>query len=159
VYSSPVSFRFTKDLPADTGSWYCPCFALNDLSSFQSIDYWLGRVEKLAEPGVSLILAGNKSDFATEREVMESQIHEYAKLHHLEYMETSDKRGTRVRELFEQLMARIQAKRANGELGAIREIPRVGWSQSEKKDKRMHNQSEARFAPSLVLMKRGDCGT
>jgi small GTP-binding protein len=91
-------------------------FAVNDLASFQEVDRWREEVLKFAPPGVALILVGNKSDLRSDREVTETQAREYAEQHHLEYIETSAKCGTGVRELFDALVRRIGEKRASGEL-------------------------------------------
>jgi small GTP-binding protein len=79
-------------------------FNLNDLSSFQDIDFWLSKLKELSGD-VPFILVGNKMDL--ERKVDKSLINDEAKKLGVEYFETSAKLNKNVDVAFESLSIQI----------------------------------------------------
>ena len=79
-------------------------FNLNNLSSFQDIDFWLSKLKELSGD-VPYILVGNKSDL--ERKVDRSMIDEEVKRLGVQYFETSAKLNENVDSAFESLSIQI----------------------------------------------------
>ena len=79
-------------------------FNLNDLSSFQDIDFWLSKLKELSGE-VPYILVGNKMDL--ERKVDKSLIDEKVELLGIQYFETSAKLNENVDVAFESLSIQI----------------------------------------------------
>jgi small GTP-binding protein len=82
-------------------------FNLNDLSSFQDIDFWLYKLKELSGD-VPYILVGNKSDL--ERKVDKSLIDKQVKKLGVQYFETSAKLNENVDLAFESLSVQILNK-------------------------------------------------
>jgi small GTP-binding protein len=79
-------------------------FNLNDLSSFQDINFWLSKLKELSGD-VPYILVGNKSDL--ERKVDKSLIEDEVKRLGVQYFETSAKLDENVDIAFESLSIQI----------------------------------------------------
>ncbi len=79
-------------------------FNLNDLSSFQDINFWLSKLKELSGD-VPYILVGNKSDL--ERKVDKSLIEDEVKRLGVQYFETSAKLNENVDIAFESLSIQI----------------------------------------------------
>jgi len=79
-------------------------FNLNDLSSFQNIDFWLSKLIELSGD-VPYILVGNKMDL--ERKVDKSLIEDEVKKLGVQYFETSAKLNENVAIAFESLSIQI----------------------------------------------------
>ena len=79
-------------------------FAINDLSSFENVEYWISEVKKNSFPGIRLFLVGNKSDLENERtvnkEIIDALILKYNIYY---YIETSAKDGNKVIDLFKEI--------------------------------------------------------
>jgi small GTP-binding protein len=79
-------------------------FNLNDLSSFQDIDFWLSKLKELSGD-VPYILVGNKSDL--ERKIDKTLIEEEVNKLGVQYFETSAKLNENVDLAFESLSIQI----------------------------------------------------
>ncbi len=79
-------------------------FNLNDLSSFQDIDFWLPKLKELSGD-VPYILVGNKSDL--ERKIDKSLIDDEVRKLGVQYFETSAKHNENVDLAFESLSIQI----------------------------------------------------
>ncbi len=79
-------------------------FNLNDLSSFQDINFWLTKLKELSGD-VPYILVGNKSDL--ERKIDKSLIEDEVKKLGVQYFETSAKLNENVDAAFESLSIQI----------------------------------------------------
>jgi len=79
-------------------------FSLNDLSTFQNIDFWLSTLKELSGD-VPYILVGNKKDL--ERKVDKSLIEAEVKKLGIQYYETSAKLNEDVDNAFESLSIQI----------------------------------------------------
>ena len=79
-------------------------FAINDLSSFENVEYWISEVKKNSFPGIRLFLVGNKSDLENERTVNKEIIDELLYKYNIDYyIETSAKDGNKVIDLFKTI--------------------------------------------------------
>ena len=79
-------------------------FSLNDLSTFQNIDFWLSTLKELSGD-VPYVLVGNKKDL--ERKVDKSLIDAEVKKLGVQYFETSAKLNENVDLAFERLSIQI----------------------------------------------------
>ena len=79
-------------------------FNLNDLSSFQDINFWLSKLKELSGD-VPYILVGNKSDL--ERKIDKSLIDDEVRKLGVHYFETSAKLNENVDIAFESLSIQI----------------------------------------------------
>ena len=79
-------------------------FNLNDLSSFQDINFWLSKLKELSGD-VPFILVGNKSDL--ERKIDKSLIDNEVRKLGVQYIETSAKLNENVDIAFESLSIQI----------------------------------------------------
>lgn len=80
------------------------CFDLTHRLSFQHLEQWLERVRVQALPGIPCVLVGCKSDEARgARQVSREEAAEWAKAHHMAYIETSAKEKDNVLHAFQQI--------------------------------------------------------
>ena len=79
-------------------------FAINDISSFENVEYWISEVKKNSFPGIRLFLVGNKSDLENERTVNKEIIDALILKYNIDYyIETSAKDGNKVIDLFKTI--------------------------------------------------------
>lgn len=79
-------------------------FNLNDVSTFQNVDFWIEKLIELSGK-VPYIIVGNKSDL--ERKVPETDIRKKVSNLGVEYFETSAKENTNVNKAFENLSIQV----------------------------------------------------
>ena len=78
-------------------------FSVTDRNSFKSVDDWINSIKDTVQLQTkSIYLIGNKID-APNREVLNEEAFEYAKMNNLKYFETSAKTGHGIKEVFAQL--------------------------------------------------------
>jgi small GTP-binding protein len=89
-------------------------FSLVDRGSFDGAKVWVKELQRRADPGIVIALAGNKSDLltSTPRAVERDEAAEYAADQGLTYIETSAKADAGVTELFHKI-AELVPKRDN----------------------------------------------
>merc|ERR1712150_221296 len=117
-------------------------------SSYEEIeDYWLKEVQNYGDPGVELLLIGNKSDDVSNRQVEYQRGHNLAEKNNAMFFETSAKMGDNVnnafvgmaRNLMEKKRARRHKKR-NKDLGTTQldmESSYVGDDDGDKEDEEL----------------------
>ena len=78
-------------------------FSVTDRNSFKSVDDWINSIKDTVQLQTkSIYLIGNKID-VINREVLNEEAVEYAKLNNLKYFETSAKTGHGIKEVFNHL--------------------------------------------------------
>ena len=75
-------------------------FSFNNHKSFEGLEEWIADARNYCHPKVRILLVGNKIDLESERTVSKAEIEQFAKYHKLEYVETSAKTNTNVKEVF-----------------------------------------------------------
>jgi small GTP-binding protein len=83
-------------------------FSLTDRTSFDGLESWLTDSHSLCTPNVNVLLVGNKSDLAMEREIGIEEARNFGARHGIDYMETSALDATNINESFLRLAAAIQ---------------------------------------------------
>ncbi|NXK74985.1 RAB44 protein, partial [Amazona guildingii] len=77
--------------------------------SFLDVQYWLSCIQEGAEDGVSILLLGNKTDCAAERQVPMEQGERLAKEHQLMFYECSAASGHNISESMVSLIRLLKA--------------------------------------------------
>eukprot|EP01125_Pyxidicula_operculata_P011870 TRINITY_DN3884_c0_g1_i1.p1 TRINITY_DN3884_c0_g1~~TRINITY_DN3884_c0_g1_i1.p1 ORF type:complete len:262 (-),score=61.59 TRINITY_DN3884_c0_g1_i1:132-917(-) len=97
-----------------TSSYYRKCqgailvYDITKLNTFSSLESWLNELKNApGNENIHVMLVGNKSDLADERDVAMEDGLEFAKQHHLNFLETSAKTGDNVQKAFQILLGDI----------------------------------------------------
>lgn len=80
-------------------------FDLGCASSLAGAEKWVEKLHAEGNPGLRMVVVGNKSD--TPREVDPEQVKAFVEARNLEYFETSGKSGDGVDQVFELLTKRV----------------------------------------------------
>ena len=93
-------------------------FAIDDLSSFESVNRWMSLIKDNCETEVDILLLGTKADLFEERKVPLEAAKELAQKYGCFYLETSAKQDDsekgRVEEAFEVLVTLSHLKMRGG---------------------------------------------
>ena len=90
-------------------------FDITHRESFARLNDWLEDAMKHAEPHKPVfVLVGNKTDQEKIRAVSQEEAQKFARLHHMEYIETSAKTGQNVDEAFQLLASKIYQMLSEG---------------------------------------------
>lgn len=84
-------------------------YDITNKTSFGNVNKWLGDLEKYCGQ-VPIILVGNKSDLNNERKVSSDQGSGFAEEAKLEFLETSAKSGSGVKDVFNMIAESIVEK-------------------------------------------------
>jgi small GTP-binding protein len=87
-------------------------YDLTDRKSFDDLAGWLTDIHTLCDANAVAQLIGNKADLNDRRLVSVSEAEDFARHHHIKYMETSAKVGANVREVFIKVTAAVLSKKA-----------------------------------------------
>ena len=71
---------------------------------------WVKELQRQGNPNIVIVLAGNKSDLAAQREVDNKEVKAYANENNLMFIETSAKTNHNITELFEQIAKKLPKK-------------------------------------------------
>ena len=82
-------------------------FDITNQKSFDSCKDWHKKLVESGEDTVEIILIGNKSDLAPQRQVSKEEAQEFADQHNMPYIETSVLQNQNVSKAFETLLNRI----------------------------------------------------
>jgi small GTP-binding protein len=101
-----------------TSAYYRGCqgvmvvFSVDDAESFLDLDSWLREIRRFADPDVSLLLVGNKTDLSPGlRRVPRADAEAFAKKFNLDYAEASAYESAQVDAAFERLAQAADARR------------------------------------------------
>ena len=104
-------------------------YDITDLESFQNLNSWLIEIEKNASKNVYKLLIGNKSDLEDKRKVTYQEGKDFATSNGMQFIETSAKTDSKVKDAFELLTQEIIKANITKDKGM------------EKKDKTVHLSS------------------
>lgn len=82
-------------------------FDVTVAESFDGAKAWVKELQRRAEPGIVIALAGNKIDLAHKRKVDADEVYQYAKEQGIMYFETSAKDATNVETMFTEVALRV----------------------------------------------------
>ena len=82
-------------------------YSITSRQSFENCETWLEELVQHADPGILVMLVGNKTDLANQRDVSTEEGREFAAKNKLSFIETSAKDKTNVNEAFERLVHEI----------------------------------------------------
>jgi len=82
-------------------------YSVTNRASFDNCDPWLEELIHHADPGIIVMLVGNKTDMTDQRDVTTEEGTEFARKNNLHFVETSAKDSTNVSEAFERLIRAI----------------------------------------------------
>ena len=82
-------------------------YDITDRDSFENLNSWLIEIEKNANKNVYKLLIGNKSDLEEKRKVTYQEGKDFATSNGMQFIETSAKADTKVKDAFELLTQEI----------------------------------------------------
>eukprot|EP01121_Diplochlamys_sp_Union-15-3_P007271 TRINITY_DN1836_c0_g2_i1.p1 TRINITY_DN1836_c0_g2~~TRINITY_DN1836_c0_g2_i1.p1 ORF type:complete len:214 (+),score=38.30 TRINITY_DN1836_c0_g2_i1:68-709(+) len=86
-------------------------YSVIDRQSFLNVEKWIDELVQYADPGILVLLVGNKIDLASQRQVPLHTAKEFAQKNKLSFIETSAKDKTNVDEAFERILTEIYNQR------------------------------------------------
>ena len=91
-------------------------FDITDRKTFEQIPKWLRDARMEADPHCVAILIGNKSDLADRRTVSREEAEDFARIHELQYFETSALNGDGIKEAFIRAATDVLHRILSGEI-------------------------------------------
>jgi len=88
-------------------------FDITSRASFQSVEKWIEDARAMRDDEVLLVLAGNKCDLQSHRQVTTQEAEEFARARNLLYMEVSAKEGINVVETFNEVAKKLTGIETN----------------------------------------------
>ena len=82
-------------------------YDITSKDSFAKAKYWVKELQKNASEDIVIVLVGNKSDMADDREVTTEEAKEYAEENAMDHVEASAKTAHNVNEVFESIAAHL----------------------------------------------------
>ena len=82
-------------------------YDITDRDSFENLNSWLIEIEKNANKNVYKLLIGNKCDLEDKRKVTYQEGKDFATSNGMQFIETSAKNDTKVKDAFELLTQEI----------------------------------------------------
>ena len=111
------------------------CYDISSRKSFEDAKYWIKELEKYVfDRPVIKILVGTKADLEDSRNVKYDDGKKYADSLGIEFIETSSKNNSNIKELFYNLSLKLLDKISDGNISTIRRKPL--FLQNEHKPKK-----------------------
>lgn len=82
-------------------------YDITSKSSFNSLDKWLTDIADKVPANAYIIIAGNKLDIESKRQVSVEEVKKFADEKKLEYIETSAKTGNNIKKLFDTITSSL----------------------------------------------------
>ena len=118
-------------------------YDITDRDSFENLNSWLIEIEKNANKNVYKLLIGNKSDLEDKRKVTYQEGKDFATSNGMQFIETSAKTDSKVKDAFELLTQEIIKSNVTKEKGM------------EKKERTVHLSDKG--ADLATKQKKGCC--
>eukprot|EP00484_Ammonia_sp_Unknown_P001084 CAMPEP_0197023418 /NCGR_PEP_ID=MMETSP1384-20130603/4106_1 /TAXON_ID=29189 /ORGANISM="Ammonia sp." /LENGTH=207 /DNA_ID=CAMNT_0042451621 /DNA_START=161 /DNA_END=784 /DNA_ORIENTATION=- len=91
-------------------------FDITDRTSFQKVQHWIEELRKIVGKDIIIMIAANKIDLESKREVDNHDVHEYARSVGAQVLGTSAKSGKGVHDLFLELTKSLLKHEATKQL-------------------------------------------
>ena len=88
-------------------------FDITNRVSFQSVEKWIEDARSMRDDEVLLVLAGNKCDLDSQRQVSTQEVEAFARSRNLLFIEISAKEGVNVVEMFNQVAKKLTGIETN----------------------------------------------
>ncbi len=85
-------------------------FDITNSTSFANVKTWLESIYQHADPSITKVLVGNKTDLEEDRKVSTEEARQLAETHKMQYFETSAKLNKNIDELMQHLMEQVHKK-------------------------------------------------
>eukprot|EP00879_Flechtneria_rotunda_P003389 GHRR01003617.1.p1 GENE.GHRR01003617.1~~GHRR01003617.1.p1 ORF type:complete len:226 (+),score=87.32 GHRR01003617.1:130-807(+) len=82
-------------------------YDVSNPESFQKAKYWIGELQKNANGSIVMVLVGNKTDLAEQRQVSDEDGRAFADSQNMMFVEASAKTAAGVADIFEGLAAKL----------------------------------------------------
>ena len=127
-------------------------YDITSRDSFESVTNWLEECKINGNQEMTLILVGNKTDLASQRQVSFSDGENFAKKNEMIFIETSAKTDSRIAEAFIKSASTVHSKIKTGVIDPKNEMYGVKLGP-------VFNVTESSFLknPSQVKKNSGDC--
>ena len=89
-------------------------YAVNNRDSFEKLDRWISEIKDKADPGIQIMVVGNKIDLGDERCVSTEDGKAFAEKHDVPFIETSAKDTTNVEKAFTEIIGAIYDQKIHG---------------------------------------------
>lgn len=106
VYDSTNSVRLVSSAPAQSRRRTAAEVASSQASLLKART-WVAELQRQADPGIVICLAGNKVDLADQRQVSPAEAEQFARDEGLMFFETSAKTGEGIDEMFQAVAERM----------------------------------------------------
>jgi small GTP-binding protein len=110
-------------------------YAITDQESFDGVDSWVSSLRNNADPDITMILVGNKSDMEDSRVVPTDKGEEKAKSISGLFFEVSAKTGDRIDELFTAIATSFLEKKQDSDEPKAAETVQLSPGKDDKKKK------------------------
>jgi small GTP-binding protein len=94
-------------------------YSVTDRNSFNHLEKWLEELTSNADPGILVMLVGNKSDLESARQVSTQEGKDFAMKHGLNFIETSAKMGTQIEAAFQKVIHEIYRSKPKLKSGGV----------------------------------------
>lgn len=89
-------------------------YAVNNRESFEKLDRWISEIKDKADPGIQIMVVGNKIDLSDERCVSTEDGKAFAEKYDVPFIETSAKDTTNVEKAFTEIIGAIYDQKIHG---------------------------------------------
>jgi Ras-related protein Rab-1A len=111
------------------------CYDISSNKSFENAKFWIKEVEKyVVDRPVIKILVGTKSDLDESRNIKYEDGKKYAESLGMNFIETSSKNNTNIKELFDDLSSELLEKISDGNTITMRRKPLFLENENESKN-------------------------
>jgi len=117
-------------------------YDVSNRTSFEQMESWLAEAQRNAVDNAVILLVGNKTDLNHRRQVSTEEGQQFAKKHHIKFIETSAKTASNIDSAFDlvakTLVVRWRKKKIDyhGEDNQIKHVTAVNYLRNDKKKKK-----------------------
>jgi GTPase SAR1 family protein len=98
-------------------------YAIDDLPSFELLNFWLNSLWQSADAGTLIVICGNKCDLTTSRAASTEKGRDQAPAVQARFTEVSAMTGEGIAELFQEIpTAYLEQQMVRKQIGAIKQV-------------------------------------